>query len=132
MKLRYLLLPLPLLLAGYLLHSPQGQSLLRQADIASPLHASTRHSFYKWQDASGQWHFSDQAPDGQQAQKIVVDTALITVLPAPQSLQQPAEPAPSSDLLGKLGGLGEFTSPAEARQLAEARMQHTQQLIEQH
>lgn len=139
MKLRYLLIPLPLL-AGLVLLQPEGRALLQGADIPSLLPASTHHSFYKWQDARGQWHYSDQAPEGVQPLRVDVDTAA-NVLPAPRSLQQQEAAAPtgssllsqaSPDLLERMGSLGDFTSPAEARQLAEAHIQRTRQLIEQH
>lgn len=29
--------------------------------------------YYKWQDAEGNWHMSDQAPDGIEAQRLVAD-----------------------------------------------------------
>ena len=60
--------------------------------LAAGAHAA---SFYKWQDASGQWHFSDQRPSGVEAQTGNVrttppaaDTATTNRDPAPS----PAEP----------------------------------------
>jgi len=130
MKLRYLLLPLSLLLGGYLLQHPQGQAWLGQPG-SSPLPASTRHSFYKWQDGSGHWHYSDQAPAGQPVLMVQVDTAA-NILPAPRSLQAQSPDSTSSGLLDRLGSLGHFTSPAEARQQAEGYLLRTRQMIEQH
>lgn len=52
------------------------------ADVVSD--NSSRQTFYKWQDASGQWHFGDDVPDGVNAVPVNVDTAANILAPVGQ------------------------------------------------
>ncbi len=52
-----------------------------EAETAKP--TASRDRVYKWQDAGGQWHFSNQAPaEGQASQVMEIDPSEITTLPA--------------------------------------------------
>jgi len=51
--------------------------------------SSTRQTFFKWQDASGQWHFGDEVPEGVTGVPVNVDTAANIL--APVSTPKPAQ-----------------------------------------
>ncbi|MAK91219.1 MAG: hypothetical protein CMI08_08785 [Oceanospirillaceae bacterium] len=62
----------------------------------------TRQTYYKWQDASGQWHMGDEVPEGVNAVPVEIDTAANILksvgLPEPAEQSKPEvaaeEPAP--------------------------------------
>ena len=41
----------------------------------------TRQTFYKWQDANGQWHFGNEAPEGVTSKEVNIDTAANILAP---------------------------------------------------
>ncbi len=64
--------------------------------------------FYKWQDASGAWHYGDRPPQGVQAQSVDVDINR-NILASPQQ-EAPAEaelPAGMEQMPGIAGSMGE-------------------------
>lgn len=42
---------------------------------STPSSVGSQQSFYKWQDAQGQWHLSDNAPEGVKATQVHINTA---------------------------------------------------------
>ncbi|QQD22712.1 DUF4124 domain-containing protein [Oceanospirillaceae bacterium ASx5O] len=98
--------------------------------------ASTRQTFYKWQDASGQWHFGEQVPAGVQAVAINVDTAanIIQSVKAPAPAAEPATAVISKETLNDnappapLPGVPFTVNPTEIPQLLEKTKQLQQQM----
>jgi len=105
------------------------------ADRGTESTPSTRQTFYKWQDASGQWHFGEQVPAGVQAVAINVDTAANII----QSVKAPAETAESAAVISTetvndnappapLPGVPFTVNPADIPQLLEQTKQLQQQM----
>ncbi len=103
------------------------------ADRGTESTPSTRQTFYKWQDASGQWHFGEQAPEGVQAVAINVDTAANII----QSVKAPAAPvaepaltktAVDTSVPAPLPGVPFTVNPADIPQLLEQTKQLQQQM----
>lgn len=70
---------------------------------------STRQSVLKWQDAQGNWHFGDEAPEGINVQTVTVDTAANILAP----VKGLASKAPASPDMPDLGILP-IATPAKA------------------
>lgn len=96
---------------------------------------SSRQTFYKWQDAAGQWHFGDQVPEGVTAFPVNVDTAANII----QSVKAPAASAPvtpvvstettdNRDVPAALPGVPFTVNPADIPQLLEQAQQVQQQM----
>lgn len=106
------------------------------ADRGTESTPSTRQTFYKWQDASGQWHFGEQAPEGVQAVAINVDTAanIIQSVKAPAPAAEPTTAVISKETLNDnappapLPGLPFTVNPADIPQLLEQTKQLQQQM----
>ncbi len=98
---KFLLLILVLALAGpFFIKGPDGDPLLTGSDVKHSFQktvASARQKWrsvstdtqralgndnagkttvHKWQDANGQWHYSDEAPEGEISETLVVDPDL--------------------------------------------------------
>lgn len=105
------------------------------ADRGTESTPSTRQTFYKWQDASGQWHFGEQAPEGVQAIVVNVDTAanIIQSVKAPAESAEPAavistEMINDNALPAPLPGVPFTVNPADIPQLLEQTKQLQQQM----
>lgn len=87
--------------------------------------ASTQ-SFYKWQDAQGQWHYTDKAPNDIESSQISVrsDTNIIRSVP----VAQPASSKPSQQPATK--HLPAALNPAQAMKALEDA-KHAKQAMEQ-
>lgn len=70
---------------------------------------STRQTVLKWQDAQGNWHFGDEAPEGINVQTVTVDTAANILAP----VKGPESKAPASPDMPDLGILP-IATPAKA------------------
>lgn len=53
--------------------------------------AQTRQTFYKWQDANGQWHFGNEAPEGVEAIPVNIDTAANILAPVATQEEKPTD-----------------------------------------
>lgn len=83
--------------------------------------SSTRQSVLKWQDANGNWHFGDEAPEGVVVQTVEVDTAANIL--APVALPQPeAEAKQKAPTAPDIGGLP-IATPAKAIEALEQAKQ---------
>jgi hypothetical protein len=60
--------------------------------VAPESTADTRQTFYKWQDANGQWHFSDDVPENVQVHAVDVDTAANILEPVSVPKKEPKPP----------------------------------------
>lgn len=105
------------------------------ADRGTESTPTTRQTFYKWQDASGQWHFGEQAPEGVQAIVVNVDTAanIIQSVKAPAESAEPAavisaEMINDNALPAPLPGVPFTVNPADIPQLLEQTKQLQQQM----
>lgn len=81
---------------------------------------STQKTFYKWQDAQGNWHMSDQVPDGVQAQPVQVDTAA-NILQRVE-IRKPPEPeknSVSAAIAPAAPGIPMTVNPADIPKLLE-------------
>ena len=57
--------------------------------------AQTRQTFYKWQDANGQWHFGSEVPEGVTAKEVNIDTAANILAPVATKKEE----APENELI---------------------------------
>ncbi len=78
---------------------------------------STRQTVLKWQDAQGNWHFGDEAPDNVQVETVEVDTAANILAPV-KALAPKAESAPAAPVKPDLGGLP-IATPGKAMEAIE-------------
>lgn len=66
-----------------------GVSLSQYTPPASS--TQTRQTFYKWQDANGQWHFGNEAPEGVEAIPVNIDTAANILAPVATQEEKPTD-----------------------------------------
>jgi len=59
----------------YVMKMASGQKTGLEDVFSVKVPEQTRKTFYKWQDASGQWHFGDEVPEGVATVAVEVDTA---------------------------------------------------------
>ena len=86
--------------------------------------SSTRQTFYKWQDAAGNWHFGDEVPDGAHAVPVNVDTAANILAPVD---------APKAAVAGESGGVSSLNPelpaiPVVTPQRAEEAFRQAEQV----
>ncbi|ASP37798.1 hypothetical protein CHH28_03520 [Bacterioplanes sanyensis] len=74
----------PYLMSRYL---NMGSAPEMRPDVLST--ESTRQTYFKWQDANGQWHFGDEPPEGVQVHSVNVDTAANILQPVAVAKKQP-------------------------------------------
>ena len=85
----------------------------------------TRQTFYKWQDASGNWHFGDEVPEGVTAVAVNIDTAANVVQglrpPQPESTATQSAPVttPGPQSTSPLPGLPMTVNPADIPKLID-------------
>ena len=103
----------------------------KRSDPGTISTASTQKTFYKWQDAQGNWHMSDHVPDGVKAQSVQVDTAA-NILQRVE-IAKPSEPEKKSGVATiepAAPGMPMTVNPADIPKLLE-QAKGVQQLMDQ-
>lgn len=135
---RLMLLVLVLALAGpFFIKGPDGEPMLTMSDVKRTA-ARTGDSFkaqwrrmkgdvgraagnenagkvkmYRWQDAQGQWHFSNEAPDGVTVEEIYVDPDASRMDPVPVTRRSSRSERSSTEVAPG------FVSPLRAKEVID-------------
>ncbi len=92
---------------------------------------------YKWRDAQGSWHFTDQAPGDVTSERIVIKDGDANIIhlqadATKAAMQTPEQKAPTATLGSPLAGAGRLLSQARGMdRMVEERHARQQRLIEQ-
>jgi len=92
----------------------------------------TRQTFFKWQDAKGQWHFGDEVPEGAVGVPVSVDTAanILQSVKVPVKEEQVASKRKAEAAPQTIPGLPMTVNPAEIPKLIEDA-QNVQSLVDE-
>lgn len=86
MRIVIVLLVLAAALGGYLYLNPGVvDQLLREAGLERD---ASRANFYKWRDAQGEWHFTDEPPPAGTPYETLEYREEVNILPRPDALRQ--------------------------------------------
>ena len=129
-------------LAGlFVLKDPNGQPFLNAKDfipdtnsisasveqvLPEKISGSDSATVYRWQDANGNWQFSDKPPANITAEELIVETHLNSDIAPPAPASRPAQPSTNSGRAIFIGdsnkpkpGIGTTTSPENIKQLID-------------
>lgn len=136
--MKYKIAMMILVLAGaavapYFIKGPDGQPLMSLPKMDSQLSTEeTRQTFFKWQDAKGQWHFGDEVPEGAVGVPVSVDTAanILQSVKVPVKEEQVASKRKVEAAPQTIPGLPMTVNPAEIPKLIEDA-QNVQSLVDE-
>lgn len=97
--------------------------------------AETRQTFYKWQDASGQWHFGNDKPEGVDVVEVNIDTAANIIAPVgtpksdkpEQELITPEVKVPDSPVVMPGQALELIDQAKQVKAMMESRYQYQEE-----
>jgi len=101
----------------YLMKSQMGEQLEEMVDTTLSTE-QTRQTYYKWQDASGSWHFGEKPPADVQAISVNIDTAANVLAPVKVPKKEVAEQQVATQE-PKIAPENAFMNPAAAKQAME-------------
>lgn len=86
---------------------------------------------YKWQDAAGEWHFSNQPPPSGVSSSVETYRSDVNITQAPPPVEEaPAQPDASADIPQTAAPLLPITDPERVQQLIEDA-KNVQKLVDQ-
>lgn len=123
----------------YLANMDKIQHLIKQTASNSSVMTDKKQVYYKWQDAQGQWHMSDKAPEQILAERVEVDTNvnIIRSVEVPQALKptktKPAEASSDKEfalpLLSPTQAINSLEEAKHAKALLEQRQQQMETMF---